>query len=55
MLEVLCQGLSNKLIARKLDMAENTVWVHVAAILAHLHVTSRTEAIIKAQQLGMVR
>lgn len=53
-LALLCQGLSNKLIARKLDMAENTVRVHVAAILVYFDVVSRSQAIIAAQRRGMI-
>jgi DNA-binding NarL/FixJ family response regulator len=51
----LCRGLSNKLIARELGMTENTVRVHVAAILAYLNVANRSQAILTAQRLGMVR
>jgi len=51
----LCRGLSNKLIARELGMTENTVRVHVAAILAYLNAANRSQAILTAQRLGMVR
>lgn len=51
----LCLGLSNKLIGRKLGMAENTVRVHVAAILNYLNASSRSEAILAAQRLEIVR
>lgn len=57
-LEVLCllaEGKSNKAIARELDMAENTVRVHVSAILAGLGVSSRTEAAVAARLRGMIR
>ena len=57
-LEVLCKlclGLSNKLIARQLGVSENTVRVHVAAIFAYLNVVNRSEALLKAQRLGIVR
>lgn len=54
-LKQLCLGSSNKIIARKLDMAENTVRVHVAAILEHLGATNRSEAILAAQRRGIIR
>ncbi|GGX80963.1 response regulator transcription factor [Vogesella alkaliphila] len=51
----LCLGLSNKAIALHLGLAENTVRVHVAAILDQLGVDSRLKAMLKAQQLGWVQ
>jgi DNA-binding NarL/FixJ family response regulator len=48
-------GRSNKVIARHLGLAENTVRVHVAAILAHLNVASRIEAVLEAQRRGLLR
>lgn len=50
----LSQGMSNKRIAQLLDMAENTVRVHVASILKRLDVQNRTEAGYKAARLGLV-
>jgi len=49
----LCEGKPNKLIARKLDMSENTVRVHVSAILNTLGASNRTEAILIAQREGI--
>jgi DNA-binding NarL/FixJ family response regulator len=54
-LDLLCQGLPNKVIGRRLGLSENTVRGHVQAILAFLDVSSRTEAVIKARQSGLVR
>ncbi|KWR90266.1 response regulator transcription factor [Cupriavidus sp. IDO] len=57
-LEVLHQltlGRSNKVIAYHLGLSENTVRVHVAAILDHLGVVSRVEAILEAQRRGLVQ
>ena len=45
------KGLSNKLIARELDLSENTVKVHVSAILRILQVTNRTQAGLLGQAL----
>ena len=53
-LDLLSRGMSNKLIARKLKLAENTVRVHVQAILAFLGVASRTEAMVAARRLGLI-
>ncbi len=57
-LEVLGQlalGRSNKIIAHHLGLSENTVRVHVAAILDHLGAVSRVEAIIEAQRRGLIQ
>lgn len=53
-LGLLCQGLSNKLIARQLVLSENTVRGHVQSILAFLQVSSRSEAAFTARQRGLV-
>ncbi len=49
----LSEGKPNKLIARELDMSENTVRVHVSAILSALGASNRTEAILIAQREGI--
>ena len=49
------QGKSNKAISRMLDLAEPTVKIHVSAILKALKVANRTEAVIAATALGLVR
>lgn len=53
-LDLLCQGMSNKLIARQLNLSENTVRVHVQAILEFLQVSSRSEATFAARRRGLV-
>jgi len=53
-LDLLCQGLSNKAIGRKLDLSENTVRGHVQATLAYLQVSSRSEAAFTARKRGLV-
>jgi len=59
-LQYLTQGLSNKAIARHLDISHDTVKLHVRHILAKLNLTSRVEAAVfaveqKASQLSKNR
>ncbi len=54
-LTLLCEGKSNKVIARELDLSENTVRVHVSAILSILEVTSRSEAMLIAQKQKLIK
>jgi DNA-binding NarL/FixJ family response regulator len=53
-LRLLLEGKSNKLICRELDLAESTVKNHVTQILRALNVTTRTQAVIAAAQMGLV-
>jgi len=50
----MAQGLSNKAIARELNITDNTVKVHVAAIFRALQVDSRTEAAHAARLQGLI-
>ena len=52
-LRLVVRGKSNKEIAYELGMAENTVRVHVAAILKYLEVKNRTEAGYAAINRGL--
>jgi DNA-binding NarL/FixJ family response regulator len=52
-LALLLKGLPNKLIARKLDISENTTKIHVSAVLHALGVATRTQALIAANRLGL--
>jgi DNA-binding NarL/FixJ family response regulator len=52
-LALLVQDKPNTLICRDLDLAEGTVEAHMAAILATLHVTNRTQAVIEVGRLGL--
>ena len=53
-LAAMADGASNKAIARRLGISFHTAKFHVAAILAKLDADSRTEAVTKAAQLGLV-
>lgn len=53
-LQQLAQGLSNKEIARRLDITEGTAKTHVKAILTKLDAISRTEAVAVAHRRGLV-
>jgi DNA-binding NarL/FixJ family response regulator len=52
-LALIMRGRSNKEICRTLGLAERTVKVHVTAVLTALRVSSRTQAVIAATQLGL--
>jgi DNA-binding NarL/FixJ family response regulator len=54
-LEHLAAGRSNKEIASRLDLSPNTVKTHVAKLYEKLEVKRRTEAILRARELGMIR
>jgi DNA-binding NarL/FixJ family response regulator len=53
-LAAMADGVSNKAIARRLGISFHTAKFHVAAILAKLNADSRTEAVARAAQLGLV-
>lgn len=53
-LNLLAQGLSNKNIARQLQIGEDTAKTHVRHILSKLGVQSRTQAILAGMRLGLV-
>ena len=52
-LNCISRGHSNKQIARELDLSENTVKVHVSAMLKSLGLSNRTQAGILGQKLGL--
>lgn len=54
-LERVAEGLSNKMIARDLDITEGTVKVHVKHILRKLNLRSRVEAAVWAVEHGHTR
>jgi two-component system, NarL family, response regulator YdfI len=53
-LDQLAEGLSNKLIAHRLNISEHTVKTHVGSIFAKLGASSRTEAVSQAIRRGLV-
>jgi DNA-binding NarL/FixJ family response regulator len=54
-LSLLAEGLPNKLICRRLGISPGTVKIHVSRVLAELGVSSRLEAVIVAQRVGVLR
>ena len=54
-LALMMQGRSNKAICRELDLAEPTVKVHVSAVLRAFKASNRTEAVMAATELGVLR
>jgi two-component system nitrate/nitrite response regulator NarL len=52
-LDHIAEGLSNKMIARALDITDGTVKLHVKAILRKLGVRSRVEAAVTAVKHGL--
>lgn len=53
-LQLLAQGLSNKVIAQRLGISDHTAKFHVNSILGKLGAQSRTEALAQAARLGLV-
>ena len=54
-LKLLANGRSNKEIAGDLDVSPNTVKTHIARLFEKLEVRRRTEAILRARELGMLQ
>jgi DNA-binding NarL/FixJ family response regulator len=53
-LKLLAEGLSNREIAERLIITEGTVKNHVSNLIAKLNVRDRTQAILKAQEFGLL-
>lgn len=53
-LRLLAAGRSNKEIAQGLTLSPNTVKTHVARLFEKLEAARRTEAILKARELGLI-
>lgn len=48
----ICQGMSNKIIARALGMRETTVKAHVMQIMRRLNAENRTQVALRVSQMG---
>jgi DNA-binding CsgD family transcriptional regulator len=53
-LTLLCEGLPNKLICRRLNISAGTVKAHISSVLRELGVASRVQAVIVARRRGLV-
>ncbi len=53
-LALLAEGLPNKAIARRLEISDQTVKFHVAAIYGKLGAVNRTDALRRAVRRGLV-
>jgi ATP/maltotriose-dependent transcriptional regulator MalT len=54
-LKLLAAGQSNKEIARQLELSPNTVKTHIARLFEKLQARRRTEAMVRARELGILR
>jgi ATP/maltotriose-dependent transcriptional regulator MalT len=54
-LQHLAAGRSNKEIANRLAVSPNTIKTHVARLFEKLDARRRTQAILRARELGMIR
>ncbi|NOZ72188.1 MAG: response regulator transcription factor, partial [Chloroflexi bacterium] len=53
-LRLLAEGLTNREIARRLFLAEGTVKNYVSNILGKIGARDRTQAALRAQELGLL-
>jgi hypothetical protein len=53
-LRLVAEGLSNKMVARKLDIGVGTVKAHIRSIFDKLGAKTRTQAAAEAQRRGLV-
>lgn len=53
-LQLMARGLTNRQIARRLEISEHTVKFHAAAVLGKLTARSRAEAVARAIGLGWI-
>lgn len=54
-LQLIAKGLRNKEIGAALDIAEDTVKIHIKNIFAKLEVIDRTQAVVSASQRGFIQ
>jgi DNA-binding NarL/FixJ family response regulator len=53
-LELLAEGLSNKAVARRLGISDQTVKFHVASLSGKLGAANRTDAVRRAVRRGLI-
>ena len=53
-LGLIAAGRSNKEIARQLNLSPNTVKTHIARLYEKLEAARRTDAILRARELGLI-
>ena len=53
-LQLMAQGLANKQIALALSISEHTVKFHLSSLYAKLGISSRTEAVKRGIELGLI-
>lgn len=53
-LQLLCEGMSNKEMAQKLFLSENTIKTHLSNLYLKLNVERRTQAVQVALSLGLM-
>lgn len=53
-LDLVAQGMSNKQIAYEIGVSEATVKLHINALLRSVGATNRTQAVVKAQKMGLI-
>ena len=53
-LQLMAQGLANKQIALKLGISEHTVKFHLSSLYAKLGISSRTEAVKRGIEVGLI-
>jgi len=53
-LQLIAAGRSNKEIAIKLQLSPNTVKTHIARLFEKLEAKRRTEALLRARELGLI-
>ena len=53
--QLLSEGLSNKLIADRLGISDHTAKFHVNGVMMKLGASTRTEAVVEAVRRGVIR
>ena len=53
--QLLAEGLSNKLIADRLGISDHTAKFHVNGVMTKLGASTRTEAVVEAMRRGLIR